>query len=126
GYQFSGVVTGLLNDSPNPGGATWLQPTSYATGASPAGFAVADFNGDFLPDLAAAEPNASTVRVLWSNGDGGFPDRLDVPAGTSPVALAAGDFNGDRLIDLAVTNSQSNAISVLLSAPGNPLANQRL
>ena len=60
--------------------------------------AVADFNGDGIPDVAL---NASARMILLGNGDGTFRNGASLPAQFE--FLVAGDFNGDGKQDLGVT-----------------------
>ena len=102
-------------------------------GASPAGIASGDFNGDGLADLAITNSGDNTVTVLLGNGSGGFtsPSGSPFPAGTNPSGIAIGDFNGDGNSDLAITNDTSgNDVTVLVgdgkggftAATGSPFA----
>ena len=88
-------------------------PSTYATGSSPYGVAVADFNGDGKIDLAVANGDDGTVSVLLGRGDGTFAAPVAYGAHAYPDALAIGDFNGDGRLDLAVANDYSNDISIL-------------
>jgi hypothetical protein len=71
-------------------------------GAGPTNVAVADFNGDGIPDLAVLTyaTSAGSVNVFLGNGDGTF-----TLAPTSGIpgayALTVADFNGDGIPDLA-------------------------
>ncbi len=56
----------------NGDGTFTAAATSPATGISPFGIVVADFNGDGKPDLAVANEQTNTVTVLLGNGDGTF------------------------------------------------------
>src|SRR5205807_2107522 len=86
--------------------------------------AVGDFNGDGVPDLAAANSGSpqqpgTTISVLLGNRDGTFRAALTFAAGSGPYSVALGDFNGDGRPDLAVANYGSlqqpgTTISVLL------------
>jgi hypothetical protein len=72
----------------------------------PSELAVADFNGDGLPDVIVNGYGDQTV--LLGNGDGSFQlqNSLHCPdcflAGTN---ITTGDFNGDGKADFAVTTS---------------------
>jgi len=92
--------------------------TSYPVGASPAGTAVGDFNGDGKLDVAVANTGSSNVSILLGNGDGTFQPAMNFNAGNNPSAVAVGDFNGDGKLDLAVFQPGSNeapgSVSILL------------
>src|SRR5262249_7532471 len=96
------------------GGFSSLQ--FIATGRGSRGLAVADFNGDGVPDLAVANAFSATVSVLLNRGDGTFPPPANFSVGGNPNAVIVGDFNGDGIPDLATVNTTDNAVSVLLGA----------
>ena len=91
-----------------------------AVGFHPQSVAVADFNGDGLQDLAAANDDSSgPVSIRLGTGAGGFASVPDVPVGSFPFSVAVGDFNGDGKPDLAVANVMGNNVSILLNTfPG--------
>jgi hypothetical protein len=64
----SNTVSVLLNTT-TPGASTpsFAAQQTFATGSAPVSVAVADFNGDGKPDLAAANNFSSTVSVLLNN-----------------------------------------------------------
>jgi hypothetical protein len=102
-----------------------FQPARYyaagGTGDFIASVAIADLNGDGIPDLAAVAAGTSfTVGVLLGKGDGSFQSAQSYPVGPQPNFVAVGHFNGDGKPDLAVTNSFSNNVSVLLGN-GDPI-----
>jgi Bacterial Ig-like domain (group 3)/FG-GAP-like repeat/FG-GAP repeat len=49
------------------GDGTFAGSTDFATGNSPTGLVVADFNGDGKPDVATVSPTAGTVSILLNN-----------------------------------------------------------
>ena len=98
----------------------------YATGPNPTGVAIADFNRDGVPDLAAALHLTNNAAVLLGRGDGTFGAAADFAVGSFPIDLVAADFNGDGNPDLAVTNSEDNTISVLLGDGNGSFQPQRV
>jgi uncharacterized protein (TIGR03437 family) len=111
----SSTVTVLLGN-----GIGNFDPSSASpltVGTNPVAMAVADFNGDSIPDLAIANYGGNNVTVLLGNGAGGFkPDSFSPYAvGTSPRSVAVGDFNNDGVPDLAIANSGSSNVSMLLN-----------
>ncbi len=72
-------------------------------GSSPA---VADFNGDGIPDIALWNETVSgkqSLDVWLGKGDGSFTLASSYPQYLSqPLALVAGDFNQDGIQDLAL------------------------
>jgi len=97
------------------GDGTFTLKSSPATGVLPQSVAIADFNGDGIPDLAVANYSDNTLTILLGNGDGTFTTVAKSPAtGLSPYFVAAGDFNGDGIQDLAVANSGGSTLTILL------------
>ena len=75
---------------------------------------VADFNGDDVVDLVAADYSGGTVRALLGRGDGTFSPQSSYSSGSSSTAVVVRDFNGDGWPDVAVTNETSSSVSLLL------------
>jgi uncharacterized protein (TIGR03437 family) len=124
------TVTVLLGVATGGFGAAAGSP--FSVGSKPVSIAVADFNGDYVPDLAIVNAGDNTVTVLLGNGTGGFTAAADNPfaVGSAPVSVAAGDFNKDGMNDLAIANSDDNTVTVLVgtgmggftAAAGSPYA----
>src|SRR5262249_33651339 len=87
----------------SPDGILRTTPPS-ATGNTPYGLAVGDFNGDGKLDVVTA--NGSDLSIILGKGDGTFqpPQSLALPRNqsTGAVAVAVGDMNNDGKLDLVV------------------------
>jgi uncharacterized protein (TIGR03437 family) len=112
----SNNVTVLLGNG--SGGFAPAPSSPFAAGTAPFSVAVADFNGDGIPDLVAANLNDNTVTLLLGTGSAGFAPAPNSPfaVGTKPVFVAVADFNGDGIEDLATANYDGNNVTVLLGA----------
>src|SRR5215471_10582327 len=94
----------------------------------PAAVAVADFNGDGIPDIATANFNTDSVSVLLGNGDGSFQPAINsgtngvgrcTDTGTNcNIGLVVGDLNGDGIPDLVVLDSTAYATVLLGNGDG--------
>ena len=94
-------------------------PTLLGPGAAPAGWALADLDGDGRTDFAVAE-RASKRLVLMANAQHSpktaWPSTY--AAGSRPRGLLARDLDGDGLVDIAVANSNSSTVSILFNRGG--------
>lgn len=113
----------------NQGNGTFAPKVDYATGVVGAlnydesdGLRVADVNGDGKLDIATTNKSDGTISLLLGQGNGTFPNKVDIQAPVEPVSLAIADLNGDAIVDMAVTTKNSAAyefrVSVLLGLGG--------
>jgi FG-GAP-like repeat len=88
----------------------------FSAGFSPSALAVADVNGDGVPDIIAANAQTNTVSILLGNGDGTFQAPLSFPVGRSPDALAIAVLGNSFLPELPAiitASGEDNDVSVL-------------
>jgi hypothetical protein len=120
--NFTNNTVGVLlgRSVANGGGFAAVQtyPTGFST--NPYAIAVADVNGDGLPDLLTANSgNNSTAGVLLgrsaANG-GGFEaaETYSTGAFSNPQGIAVADVNGDGRPDLLTANTSASTAGVLL------------
>src|SRR5579864_4592267 len=93
---------------------------SYPVGGTPVSAAVADLNGDGIPDVVVANQGSNDVSVLLGKGDGTLRPALSFAAGVSPTGIVLADINGDAKLDIVVLvsgnplSSVPGAVSTLL------------
>jgi len=106
GGDDSGTVETLLGN----GDGTFQTPVATEAGAADfTNIAVADFNGDGIPDVISCAyiQFGYTLQVILGNGDGTFgpPVGTPAPTGPTPPAFAVADFTGNGLPGVALTSS---------------------
>jgi Bacterial Ig-like domain (group 3)/FG-GAP-like repeat len=90
--------------------------------------AVADFNKDGKPDIAAIDVDNQQVQIFTNNGDGTFTVGSTYASdsqGGYPEAIVTGDFNKDGFQDIAIANNNNGGqdVAILLNdGTGNFLA----
>jgi hypothetical protein len=98
----------ILNVMLGGGDGSFAPPATYPQGVPGAAIALADFNGDRLPDLAAI--SNGELQVFLGKGDGTFAAPVSHFAGTGPGSLVTSDFNNDGKVDVAVAAQSGLAI----------------
>ncbi len=95
---------------------TFQAQQTFPAATNPSAIAVADLNGDGIPDVVVANFLDGTVSVFLANADGTFQPLRTFGVSDEPTSIAVGDFNGDGIPDLAVANAgnQGGVVSVLL------------
>lgn len=111
----------------NTGNGTFLNQTTYTTGAgsTPRVVTTADVNGDNKLDIVVANSGTNNVGVLLNAGNGTFLNQTTYsPGATSgPRGVAVGDVNGDGQPDIVTANTGSNNVGVLLNAGNGTFLN---
>ena len=109
-FAFTNKVAVLLGK----GDGTFQPEHDYVAVSYPFALAVADFNGDGIPDLVVGGDlnvgGSSSFAVLLGNGDGTFGQPIQ--SGEFTTIVAAADLNGDGKADVVVGNAFENQISI--------------
>ena len=75
--------------------------------------ALADVDGNGMPDIVMANPAEDTVTVYRRRASGNLFPAATYAVGDEPVALKVADLNRDGRLDIAVANRSGNTVSVL-------------
>jgi hypothetical protein len=116
--EFDNMVSVLLRR----GDGTFAAAQRFAVGnvrqnaveGGPQAVAVADLDGDKIPDLVTVNTGSDDVFVLLGRGDGTFKAAQPFPVGAGPRSVAVADLNHDGRLDLVTANAGSDDVSVLL------------
>lgn len=103
-YHDSSTRIGHLSILLARSGGSFVTPPEI-TGLGVVSSAVADFNGDGIPDVVfvGGGIQAGFVEVMLGNGDGTFGSPISTAVISGLSGIAVGDFNGDGKKDVAVT-----------------------
>jgi hypothetical protein len=80
----------------------------YNAGPGRTTFAVADFNGDGVSDVAVDSPEG--VAILFGSGDGGLGSSRAFAAGKPALSGALGNFSGSGNLDAVVNVAPAQAL----------------
>jgi hypothetical protein len=98
------------------GDGTFAPAARLRPGATIRRFAVADFSGDSVPDLALL---GNALALYFGNGDGSFRGPVSLAVSTGCSDLIAGDWNSDAAPDLAVACPGENGLLVVFLNTGS-------
>jgi FG-GAP-like repeat/IPT/TIG domain/Ig-like domain CHU_C associated len=115
--NFGSNSVSVFRNTSTSGSITFAAKVDFATGLSPRGVNIGDFDGDGKPDLAIAHggnPFMSVLRNISTTGSISFQPKVDfaLAGGQSSTFINSGDFDGDGKLDIAVVNYGPSTISV--------------
>ncbi len=109
----------FLNTTPTGSMTTKFGPvTTFVAGTNEQTLAVADFNGDGLPDIAVGNYNGSAGVLTNTTPAGASTPSFTTsffPTGGGSTDVTSGDINGDGKPDLITANRTAGNVSVLLN-----------
>jgi hypothetical protein len=109
------TISVVLGNGDGTFGPATVYPTNQGPGfAGPSGVAVADVNGDGIPDVMYADYVSANVAVRLGNRDGTLGPEETFPTAAGAHAVSVADVNGDGKPDLVVVNAVADDVSVLL------------
>jgi uncharacterized protein YjdB len=109
----------VLRNTTSGATISFAAKVDFTTGSSPYCAALADMNGDGMPDLVIANRASNTVSILKNTASSGsissssFAAKKDFATGAAPVSVALGDLDADGRPDVVTPNISANTISVL-------------
>lgn len=77
--------------------------------------AVADLDGDNVPDFIGVSRADNRALILFRAADGTLTARVELPTGVHPRSVAIGDINGDNKPDIVIANEGSNDLSFFIN-----------
>ncbi|WP_207425024.1 FG-GAP-like repeat-containing protein [Pedobacter sp. SYSU D00535] len=92
------------------------------------GLAVADLDGDRMPEVVISDKNNNNASVYKNTSTSGlinFSSAVNFATGAEPAGILINDFDGDGVPDLAAANSSTsaNSVSILRNLTNQPEAN---
>lgn len=111
-------VANVVSVFPGNGDGTFQARADYPVSGAPFAAAIADINGDGIPDIVTADQSGE-ISVLLGNGGGTFQTAVNYPANGVPVSIALADFNRDGKLDVVVANYSGGFLASVLLGNGD-------
>ena len=108
----------IFKNQSTPGFISFAAKVDITASIAPIDIAIADFDGDGKPDIAAIVQNSNKVSIFRNTSTHGiisatsFTYTTQYTTGSYPFRIFAGDLDGDNKPDIALTNYLSNNISI--------------
>ncbi len=106
----------------NGDGTTWMRHVLSSTVQQPQAVAVADLNGDGLPDIQVTAHSNNTVHWLENQGGGSFTLRTISSSVSGVHGITTGDLDCDGDFDVVTTAITSGKITWHENVIGNGLS----
>ena len=125
-----GVIQVLINKSNSLKLSTtsFASPVNIVVGGQPHAFAIADFDGDALPDITVANYNSASVSLFKNIYTGGafsaanFQEKVDFAVGESPYDVKVVDIDGDGKPEIITSNSGGVNLGIDLPIIGSSIS----
>ncbi|MFC0519002.1 FG-GAP-like repeat-containing protein [Mucilaginibacter angelicae] len=104
----------VFKNTSTKGGIIFATGVEFATGTSPSSIAVADLDGDSLPDIAVAN-RSSSISVLKNTSTTSaisLAAKVDYNTNYQPGSIVAADLDGDQAPELIVSNYLGNNATI--------------
>ena len=104
-------------------GSTYAAKVDFTTGTTPAGMAIADYDGNGVVDVSttnSATDDVSVFRNTSTVGSVSFAAKVEYTAGDQPTVMIARDMDLDGKTDMVTANNLTADVSVIrnTSTPG--------
>jgi hypothetical protein len=112
-------LVSIYRNTSTPGAISFAAPQYFSTGSAPQSAAIADLNGDGLPELIVTNyygPSISVYKNTSTSGNITFDPKLDFTTGNQPYHVVVGDLDGDGKTDIITGNGNGGSISILRNA----------
>jgi uncharacterized protein YuzB (UPF0349 family) len=110
------VDSNLLYILSNNAGEGFEQVYTYPINKGIYQIALADFNGDYNPDVVLTRNSSGSIMIFYNAGNGIFQPGGDYSIGINLAGSATADINNDGDLDLAFAAYENEQVIILLNA----------